>query len=49
MNSWCVLFLHLQALRGLVSGEQAPAPLGLPALNSGYSIPMARTLRRSAS
>lgn len=48
-NSWRVLFLHLQALRGVVSGEQAPAPLVLPALNSGYSIPMARSMRRSAS
>ena len=41
MNSWCVLFLHLQALRGLVDGEQAAAPCTVPAINVNYSIPLA--------
>ena len=49
MNSWCVLFLHLQALRGLVAGDQAAAPRGLPALNPGYSISLAAQARRSVS
>ncbi len=47
MNSWCVLFLHLQALRGSVAGEPAAAPRGVPKLDIGYSIPAAVKARRS--
>ncbi len=49
MNSWCVLFLHLQALRVWVSCWRAgcrPAG-GVPTLDIGYSIPAAVKARRS--
>jgi hypothetical protein len=49
VNSWCVLFFHLQALRGLVAGEPAAAPRVPPALNVGYSIPIAVQARRSVA
>ena len=54
MNSWCVLFLHLQALRGSVAGgpaagESAAGERVLPALNTGYSIPIAVQARRSVA
>jgi hypothetical protein len=38
IGNWGVLFLHLQALRGLVAEEQATSGAVLPALNNCCSI-----------
>ena len=49
IGSWGVLFLHLQALRGLVAEEQVAAGAALPALNSCCGMSRTVAERRSVA
>jgi hypothetical protein len=49
IGSWGVLFLHLQALRGLVAEEQIAVGAALPELNGCCGIPLAVAERPSVA